>query len=31
MIPWWGGILLFVAGAFVGVLICALMAAERGE
>lgn len=31
MIPWWGGLVLFIVGAFVGVLMIALMSADRGE
>lgn len=31
MIPWWGGLLLFGAGAFVGMLIFALVALDRDD
>jgi len=31
MIPWWAGLGLFFAGAFVGILYIALLAADRGD
>lgn len=30
MIPWWGGLGLFIAGVMVGVFIIALLDADRG-
>ena len=31
MIPWWVGLVLFFIGAFVGVMLIALLDADRGE
>lgn len=31
MIPWWGGLLLFLVGVFIGMLMSALMAAGDGD
>ena len=30
MIPWWGGLLLFFAGVIVGIMLIALVSADRG-
>ena len=30
MIPWWGGICLFFVGIYTGILIIALINADRG-
>ena len=29
MIPWWGGLLLFFAGVIVGIMLIALVSADR--
>lgn len=31
MIPWWAGVALFFTGAFFGVLLVALLSADRGN
>ena len=31
MIPWWGGLLLFIAGGVVGILILALMVLDGDD
>lgn len=31
MIPWWGGLALFVVGVMVGFFLIALLSTERGD